>query len=740
MLPPQASPAQPPGNQIPPDIPGETPENTLQKEVRLYRYDGGKGLNEITVRTTQDLRDAIVNGFREKPPPEFVMELLDWQVADNLATLLFDKEGKPLNKVNPDLNLGKIAQRVLLDYAIDDRSRESWKKKVEAATKLALLEKQIKTSPWPNASNVKYPLITTACLQYGARAYGEVIKGNAVVKAKVVGDDPQGIKAARAKRIGKHMSWQVLDETEGWEEGMDKLVHVLPNKGKEFKKVFWDPAENKLIVEVIRPEDLVVHDDAVSLDKARRITHVFKKFKGEATEYMRLGIWREIDLGQAENKTDSDEDAPHTFYEQACWFDLDGDDYPEPYYVTVHHETQEVVKITARWEPEGVVWDDKRIIKIRDEICYVEYTFLPSPDGSFYGVGFGTLLGPVNETVNTIINQLIDAGTLGNAGGGFIAGGAGLDSGEYRIRPGVWQKLKGWASGASIKDNLVPYPVNPPSPVLFQLLDFLILGAKEMSSTSQLLTGMGQAQNVNPTVILAMLEQGLKVYSTIHKRLYRSLQTEFRMIYRLNSRFLNPELYQRVLDSDQALQANDYKTTDLDILPVADPSISSETIRMAKAQALLPLLNDPGVNRQEILQFYGEGLDLDGIDRYIKPTAQIQEEQKPMAMMQLQMLQLQAQGAALELRAKQAKIMVDMASLRKTLAEITNIDAKTLGEIAAAMAETKKEGEKSVAKIDELAGVMKALEMKEKQEAGNDNPDGGMGQGGPPEPGSAGQG
>ncbi len=271
----------------------------------------------------------------------------------------YDKLYSFLDKANiaEDLDeelIGTIGQRCLRDFQIDKESRADWERLNENGMKLAKQFFEEKNSPWPKAANVKYPLITTASIQFAARAYPELIQGDNVVKAKIVGKDPEGLKAARAARVKDHMNYQLLEEMEGWEEGADKLLHGLPIAGTWFKKTYFDGSKGINVSESLSPDVVVVNNKAATIETARSISHTFTKHANQIKEYIAAKTWLDFDpvgLGQS---ADSDEDPPYEFIEQHRFWDLDEDGYEEPYIVTLHRESGKVVRILCRLADLGI--------------------------------------------------------------------------------------------------------------------------------------------------------------------------------------------------------------------------------------------------------------------------------------------------------------------------------------------------------------------------------------------------
>lgn len=567
--------------------------------------------------------------------------------------------------------LSKLGARVVREYEIDETSRAEWKKRTKAAMDLALQVQQSKTFPWPNAANVKYPLMTVAAIQFAARAYPAIVSGRDVVKGVVVGSDagqeqvdPQtgqpamvgaGLKRARADRVATHMSWQLTDQMEEWEEETDKLLHQLPIVGCAFRKAYFDRTLARNCSHLVSAMDCVVNYWAKSIDTAPRVTHLLKLYPYQITERIRTGVFRDVPLGMAENGSEDDE-APHEFLEQHRLWDLDRDGYPEPYVVTVHKETQQVVRIVARFDADGVMMNARgqvaRIVPIQ---YWVKYPFIPAPDGSFYDVGFGMLLNPINEAVNTVLNQLLDAGTLANTGGGFIGKGLRMKGGPLRFSPGEWKPVDG--AGAAIKDNLVPLPIREPSAVLFQLLGLLIEAGKEIASVKDVLSGDSRGSSTMPaTTTLALIEQGMKTFTAIFKRIHRALKRELSLLYQLNARYMEEEEYFTVLDTPQAVAREDYALGGMDIVPVSDPTSVSDMQKLVRAEFLKGFIGMPGVNAEEILKRVFAAANIEEPEKILTPPPDPQQVAQEVM-------------GGLEARESQAKAAKDMAQAEKTATE-----------------------------------------------------------------------
>jgi chaperonin GroES len=505
--------------------------------------------------------------------------------------------------------LKKIGIDVLNGFDKDKASRNHWEQQYEEWIKLALQVKEVKMFPWPNASNVKFPLVSTASMQFAARAYPTLIPSDGrIVKSTVIGADPDGEKQKRAERVSKYMSYQVLHEMDNWEEDMDRLLFMLPIIGTVFKKTYWDDFEKKTASVLVNPQNLVVNYWTRDLDKCERVTEVIFKSKREIEEGKRMEIYRDVDLPnpqipdtkptetKMQEMPDLDDTTPYMLLEQHCYLDLDKDGYSEPYVVLVEKNSKEVLRITPRFAKDSVKTEGKKIVKITPLNFYTKYEFIPNPDGGFYSIGFGFLLGPLNDSVNTLINQLVDAGTINNLPSGFIGKGLRLKMGDMTFKPGEWKPVN--SIGSELKQQIVPIPAKEPSTVLFQLLNLLIQSTKELASVAEIFTGKMPGQNTPATTTMATVEQGMKVFTAIYKRVYRSLSKEFKKLYRLNFLYVDPNTEKAVLD--EPVGPEDFNAERYDICPAADPNASSQQEKLMKAQGLMELMPLGTLNPQEV--------------------------------------------------------------------------------------------------------------------------------------------
>lgn len=542
------------------------------------------------------------------------------------------------DELSPEL-LTTIGQRVKTEFDLDDKSRSEWVTKTEKAMEFAMQVVEEKTYPWPKASNVIFPLMTTSAIQFAARAYPAIIAGRDVAKGIVIGSDdgvpalaqngqpivdpngqprwkvPPGGKQARADRIGEHMSWQLLEEMPEWEPETDKLLHILPIAGCVFRKSYFDPGQGRNFSVMVSALNLVINYHAKNLETTPRATEKISLYPIQIEEAERAGTFTKIDY-TPEGTDGDDVDAPKQFLEQHRYWDLDGDNYPEPYIVTVHAETARVVRIKARYDEQSVQFNAKthKIARIEPDQYYTQYDFLPNPDG-IYGIGFGQLLMPINAAANTSLNQLIDAGHLAITGGGFIGRGLSMNAGAIRFSPGEYKMVN--VAGSSVKDNIIPMQFPGPSMVLFQLLELLIDAGKDVAAVKDVLTGEQDQHNVPATTTMALIEQGLKVFTAIYKRVHRSLKIELKRLYKLNSIYLQQETSYKKGDTWKTIQKDDY-TQAAGVEPISDPNQVSDMQKMATANFLLTFANDPHFDPMEIRARVLKAGKIEHIERLLK--------------------------------------------------------------------------------------------------------------------------
>lgn len=550
------------------------------------------------------------------PPPQDPQQSQDQDNDQDDQENQFDIALQSVNlaKKLDEHELAKIGDECFRGFEDDETSRKDWVMQTSEWLKLAGQLREDKTFPWPGAANIKYPLISTAAMQFSARAYPSLVPSDGnIVQTKVWGNDPDGSKNATGDRIGKYMSWQLMQDLEYWEEDMDRLLLQISVVGMMHKKTYYCKITDKIQSTLVFPENFVVDYWTPSLDTCERVSEILWMSQNRIEEKKRSGEYLDVDLGSPQSpeasqlnqgkKTQKTVDwtTPYKIIEQHTWLDLNDDGLREPYIVTFDHASKKVLRIQARYTKKGVKVDKKgKPVAYEPVQYYTKFGFIPNPDGSYYDYGFGHLIGPLNEGINAILNQLIDAGTLSNMQVGFIGKGLRMKMGTQQFQPGEWKAVN--ATGDDLRKQIVPLPAKEPSNVLFQLLGMLVTSGKELASVAEIFTGKMPGQNTPATTTMATIEQGMKVFTAIYKRIYRSLAKEYKKVFDLNGYYLDPDTYLSIL-GDQSINPDDFDPDIYDVCPTADPTATTQTEKLMKAQALMELMQafGPALNPQKVL-------------------------------------------------------------------------------------------------------------------------------------------
>lgn len=594
-----------------------------------------------------------------------------------------------------DKDLKNIGAWVYQGFQRDLTSRNKWQKRNEAGMDLAMQLQKEKNFPWPGAANVAFPLITIAALQFHARAYPAIVSGNNLVKMQIWAEDPQGQIKQQADRISKHMSYQLLEEDADWEEQHDNMLINLAIIGTTFKKTYYEGGEGYVESEFVLARDLVVDYYTKSLEHCPRATHVIPLFRNEIWSRCKRGVFRDVlnsewyqgaptkvaEASPTQQRVDQragqtppmtlDETAPFSFLEQHVDLDLDGDGYAEPYIVTIEYGSQDVVRIVTRFDSESAIERNGQgeIISVRPLQYFTRYLFLPSPDGGFYGMGFGVLLGPLNESVNTAINQIFDAGTMATLGGGFLGKGAKIRGGVYTFKPNEWKRVD--STGDDLRKSIVPLDIKEPSQILFQLLVLLIEYTNRISGAMDQMVGETPGQNTPAETSRTVLEQGMKIYNSIFKRVWRGMKEEFRKVFILNGLFLPTK---KRFGEAGSISREDYLVNPRWIRPAADPNISSSQERFNKAQAVkASAATTPGYNADAVEMYYLKALEIDAPE-----TLYVGREKAPPGEdVKVTIAKLKLQGDQGWLKLEQMKMIQEgMEEQRINSAEIAKIAAE----------------------------------------------------------------
>lgn len=638
-------------------------------------------------------------------------------------------------------DLDKIGKAVVEGYRHDKLSRAKWERRMQAAMDLAMQVQKAKTFPWPNSSNVAFPLVTIGGLQFHSNAYPTIVQGRDVVKMNVWGPDSTGNKSERARRVSTHMSWQVLEQDKSWEQQQDRLLLNLSIVGTVFKKSYYKAEKGYPVAEMVLAQNLVVNYWAKSLEDCPRKTHIIPLFRNDIYTGVQRKIYRDVleeawyegipgqpsrdastakvDNRHGETPPMPDQTTPFIGLEQHVDMDLDGDGYAEPYIITVEESSEKVLRIVTGFDQMMDIerTKDNKIISINRMEYFTKYTFIPSPDGGIYDVGFGILLGPLNESVNSLVNQLIDAGTWMVTAGGFLGRGAKIRGGVYTFAPLEWKRVD--SPGDDLRKNIVPHEPREPSAVLFQLLSLLIQYVNRVAGATDSQVGENPGQNTPAETMRTMVEQGRKIYNAVYKRIWVSMKDEFKKRYVLNGIYLP---IRSMYGKDSVALREDYLQNPDDVVPSADPNVTSDAEAVQQAMFLKQsAATTPGYDIEAVERRVLKALKIEGIDQ-IYPGIQktgIKEDPK------LQIQKLKNELGEKELESERLQFVAELleeqrmnnAMIAQIQAEIQTAQLDVQGDaedrrVAMMQSVLKMLGEKDKQIIQRMNVVIKALEVK----------------------------
>ena len=548
------------------------------------------------------------------------------------AGMLFDNldKGNIVDQIENN-QAAYVDIKELYDVAVE--SMTEWKKKYDNAIKLAKLEPDTETKSFPfeGASTVMMPFILEAMLDFNSRAAPELVWADNIVSTKVYGRDmkaeqvsndagiqvdqkelDQAVKEGkqdRADRVSEYMNYQLYEKIPDWRDGQDKGLMSLPCVGTFYKKTYRD-----YDLEIIR-SDLLMGDEVIFDMNCRSFEACLNKFQNiKVSRNDLIAFIRGEQKWDIQESDIEDDKKEFDFIEAYSYLDLDNDGIAEPYYLVLDEVTQKIVCCYPNYDEDGITLSEKdEVIKIKEVDCYTQYRFLPDPECGPMGLGWGILLGPMFNAINTNLRQLIDAGTLHltASNSGLISMGmssAGGDkgnraaSGPISVALGQLTPIQ-FSGMGTLRDNIVQMPFSGPSPVLFQLMQYLIESSRSMTNAAvNIEASPGEAASL----YLARLDQGLKLPNSIIMRVFDAAKREIKKIHALNYKYANSDEYNRVLDRErQYVMADDFNPEDCDVRLASNPSQGSDLQRITRAEANLQLAmgqHAAGINEINIRQ------------------------------------------------------------------------------------------------------------------------------------------
>lgn len=488
--------------------------------------------------------------------------------------------------------LGKIGQEVCNDVTVDETSREEWRGRLKNGLDvLGITHKRGADLEIAGMSTVTYPLISEAMVQFNAKAQAEIFPATGPVKTSIIGTSTKE-KREQAQRIQDHMNFQVTVQDKAFFWNVDKMLFLLPFFGSTFKKTYYDVMKKMVVSRYISPLDLIVPYLADSIETADRYTHKITLSEVELEQMIRKGFYLDLglpdqediresrqdleDIGDERGASVGDDDNSYTLYEQAKYCKLEDDEYIKPYLVTVNRETEEVLSIRRNWKE-----DDEDFNRIE---WVTHYKFLPGL--GFYGFGLMHLIGSLAEATTGTIRSMLDSAAFSNFQGGFVSSDIKIkEKGGLKLAMGEWKQVP--STSEDLQKAFYTPPFKRPSPAMAQVFQILVDAGRRFSSTTE--NQVGDASNNGPVgTTMALIEQGSKVFSGIHRRVHASAAAEFQIIADLNYLYLDDKYAFATEGKEMEISREDYDGR-IDVVPVSDPNIFSSTQRIVQAQSLVQL-------------------------------------------------------------------------------------------------------------------------------------------------------
>ncbi len=594
----------------------------------------------ITLPSDEEIQETVQEVAVEEqqgPGPIETTELEDGSVEIDFDASAASPEGGDEHYANlaeflPEEVLGELGSDLTQKYQDYNASRKDWSQSYAKGLDLLGFKYDMRTEPFQGASGATHPVLAEAVTQFQALAYKELLPADGPVRTAVVGA-PSEEKARQAQRVKDFMNYELMEKMRDYEPDFDQLLFYLPLAGSAFKKVYYDELDGKAVSKFVPADDLIVPYTATSLEDAEAIIHRVKISKNDLRKQQVGGFYRDIDLGtpgyeesdlekkerELEGQRKSQDDEVYTLLECHVNLDLEGFEHQDesgepsgikiPYIVTVELSTREVLSIRRNYEI-----GDQNKSKIQ---YFVHFKFLPGL--GFYGFGLIHMIGGLSRTATAALRQLLDAGTLSNLPAGFKMRGIRIRDDAQSIQPGEFRDVD--APGGNLKDSFMMLPFKEPSATLLNLMGIVVQAGQRFASIADLQVGDGNQQAAVGTTV-ALLERGSRTMSAIHKRIYSSLKTEFKLLARVFKLYLPPEYPYDVVGGQRTVKQTDFDDR-VDILPVADPNIFSQTQRISLAQTELQLAqsNPQMHNMYQAYRNMYEALGVKNIDSVlIKPA------------------------------------------------------------------------------------------------------------------------
>jgi hypothetical protein len=540
-------------------------EVELDKKKLEYTNEDGQ---KVRVDVDQDLTEKEEEAFE----------------SNHYANLAEELENQEV------LNIGKSLIRA---YEDDKASRKDWEDQYSKGLKMLGVVVEDRQDPFPGASGVHHPLMSEAATQFQARAISEMFPAGGPVKTQIVGKQSDK-KLEQAQRVQDFMNYQVTNQITDYFNELDQMLFYLALAGSAFKKIYFDNSLDRICSKFVPADQFVISYENTDLETAERYTQVMKLTTNEIKRRQVEGFYRDVPVTQnqgGQNSSDlvqstieklegmstSMSDKIHTILEIHADIDLGEDEsgLALPYIVTVDYESGQTLAIRRNWKEDDPLK--------RKRTYFIHYKYLPGL--GFYGFGLIQMIGGLQHASTGALRALLDSAAFANLNGGFKAKGARIEGGDITVSPGEWVDVE--AYGDDLRKSFIPLPFKEPSPTLLQLLGVLTESGRRFASIADAMVGQSAGSGPVGTTI-ALIEQGSKVFSAIHKRLHQAQGREFKLIYELNGEYLDDEYPYDVIGERKTIRRKDFNDA-VNVVPVSDPNIFSQAQRIALAQTGLQL-------------------------------------------------------------------------------------------------------------------------------------------------------
>lgn len=562
--------------------------------------------------------------------------------------------------------LQSMASEMVGDFESDRESRRDWARAYVKGLDLLGMKIEERSQPWQGASGVFHPVLTEAVVRFQAQAMGEIFPASGPVKTKIMGKmTPE--KVDQADRIQTEMNYLLTEEMTEYRDETEQMLFKLPLAGSAFKKVYYDPLEERPCSMFVPAEDFVASYGASDLASCPRYTHIMKKTSNEILELQVADFYREVDLPDPEpdfsdiqEKYDEldgesaviEDDDRHTILEMHVVMNMpeefdDPDGIARPYVITIDKTSREILSIRRNWYED----DSKK----KKRLHFVHYKYLPGL--GFYGTGLIHLIGGLAKSATSILRQLIDAGTLSNLPAGLKARGLRIKGDDTPLMPGEFRDVD--VPGGAIRDSITFIPYKEPSGVLYSLLGNIVEEGRRIGSVADVQVGDMDSQAPVGTT-LALMERSMKVMSGVQARMHAAMKKELRLLSNIIRDYM-PAEYAYEMDGDFDRQ-KDFDSR-IDVIPVSDPNAATMSQRIMQYQAALqlsqqaPQLYNMGKLHRQMLEVLGiqDADDIIKLPDDIKPADPVTENM---------MLLKQEPVKAFKYQDHEAHITVHMAAMQ----------------------------------------------------------------------------